>query len=105
MVIGFVTWSIVAVIFLSIGITCRRSDKATGFFTFVEPPAVTDVKQYNKAVSILWFGAAVILEVLGLPLLFAKQNSPVFIFMIIGMMLLVIGMAIVYLRIEAKYRK
>ncbi|MFR8547703.1 MAG: hypothetical protein ACLVEV_03620 [Lachnospiraceae bacterium] len=105
MIIGFVIWSIVAVIFLGIGVACRRADNAMGFFTFIKPPVVTDVKQYNKAVSILWFTAATILEILGLPLLFAKQNSPVFIFMIIAIMLLVIGMMIAYLRIESKYKK
>ena len=54
MIIGFVIWSIVAVIFLGIGVACRRADNAMGFFTFIKPPVVTDVKQYNKTVSILW---------------------------------------------------
>lgn len=36
MVIAFIIWSIVAALFLGIGISCRKSNEAVGFFTFVK---------------------------------------------------------------------
>lgn len=105
MVIGFIIWSIVAAIFLGIGISCRKSNEAVGFFTFVKPPLVENVEHYNNAVAILWFVVAGVLEIIGIPLLFFKQNSPLFILMIFAVVILIIVMMIVYLRIEAKYKK
>ena len=55
MILGFIVWSIVTIIFLGIGISCRKSHEAVGFFTFDKPPIVEDVEHYNKAVSTLWF--------------------------------------------------
>ncbi len=104
MIIAFIIWSIVAVLFLGIGISGRKSEEAVGFFTFVKPPVVTDVNKYNRSVSMLWIIAAVILEVTGIPLLFSEQNSPVFVPVIFGVVALIIGMMIAYLRIETKYK-
>lgn len=105
MTIGFIGWSIVAAVFFGIGISCLKSTEAVGFFTFVKPPEIEDTARYNKAVSILWLTAAAVLEIIGIPVLFLEQNSPFFIFMIFGVMILLIGMMIAYLKIEAKYRK
>lgn len=105
MMIGFVMWSIAAVIFLGIGISCRKSSEAVGFFTFVKPPMVENVERYNHAVSVLWFVTAGVFEIIGIPLLFIEQNSPLFIPVIFAVMALVIGMMIAYIRIEAKYKK
>lgn len=105
MVIGFIIWSIVAAIFLGIGISCRKSNEAVGFFTFVKPPSVENVMQYNNTVAVLWFIAAGALEIIGIPILFLKQNSPLFILIIFAVMILVIAIIIAYLRIEAKYKK
>lgn len=104
MIIAFVIWSMVAVLFLGIGISGWKSTKAVGFFTFVEPPVVTDVEGYNHSVSILWMASAVIFEIIGLPLLFLTQNSPVFILVVFFVAALIIGMMIAYLKIEAKYK-
>ena len=38
--IGFIIWSIFAIVFAGIGISAYRSEKAVGFFTFVEFPIV-----------------------------------------------------------------
>lgn len=103
--IAFIVWTICAAIFLGIGFRCRKAGDAVGFFTFVKPPTVTDVKQYNHAVAALWFAAAVLLEMIGVPLLFIEQNSPLFVPIIFAVMALVIAMMIVYVKIEAKYRK
>lgn len=105
MIIGFIIWSIVAAVFLGIGINCRRSTKPAGFFTFVVPPEIEDIVHYNNAVSVLWLTAAAVLEIIGIPILFLEQNSPFYIFVILGVMFLLIAMMIAYLKIEAKYRK
>ena len=105
MIIAFVIWSLVAVLFLGIGLSGWNSTKAVGFFTFVNPPAVTDIKKYNHAVSILWMVVAVIFEIMGVPFLFFSQNSPIFILLVFGVFALVIGMMNAYLKIEAKYRE
>lgn len=53
-----------------------RSEKAVSFFTFVKASEVKDVKKYNHAVSVLWSTGTVLFEILGIPLLFIRQNSP-----------------------------
>ena len=104
MIIAFVIWSLVAVIFLMIGVSTWKAKEAAGFFTFVNPPKVKDAKRYNHAVAKLWLAAALILEVLGVPMLWLKQNSPQIVFTILGVVILVIAMMIVYIRVEAKYK-
>ena len=105
MIIGFIIWSIVTVIFLGIGISCRKSNEAVGFFTGCKPPVVEDVKRYNKAVSKLWFISAGAYEVIGVPLLFLEQNSLLFIPIIFAVVIGLIVMMVAYLKIEAKYKK
>ena len=104
MIIAFVIWSLVAVIFLVIGVGAWKANEAVGFFTFVDPPKVKDTKRYNHAVAKLWFIAAIILEILGISMLWLKQNSPYVIFIILGVVILMIAMMIVYTRVETKYR-
>lgn len=105
MIIGFIIWSIVTVIFVGIGINCRKSRETVGFFTGCKPPIIENVAQYNRAVSNLWFVAAGVYEIMGVPLLFLEQNSLLFIPIIFGVVLGLIVMMVVYLRIEAKYKK
>lgn len=105
MVIGFIIWSIVAAVFLGIGISCRKSTEAVGFFTFVKPSMIKDIEHYNHAVSILWFIAAGVLEITGIPILFLKQNSPLFIPIIFVLIIMILVMMVVYIRIETKYRR
>ena len=104
MIIAFVIWSVAAVIFLAIGVSAWKAKEPIGFFTFVNPPKVKDVGCYNHAVAKLWFVAAIIFEILGIPMLWSEQNSPRFIFIILGVVILVIAMAIVYTKVEAKYK-
>ncbi len=54
MIIGFVIWSIVTVLFVGIGISCRKSDEPVEFFTGCKPTNIENVYGYNKAVSKLW---------------------------------------------------
>ncbi len=104
MIIGFIVWSVIAVLFVVIGISGLRSKEPVGFFTFVKAPEVNDIGKYNRAVSILWIIAAVLLEILGVPFLFLEQNSLMFVLVIFGAVALVIGMMIGYIKIEKKYR-
>lgn len=104
MIMGFVIWSIVAGIFVSIGMSSLKSKVPVGFYTFAKRPAVRDVKKYNHAVSVLWFVAAAVFETVGVPILFLEQNSPLFVPVIAAVLLLVLVMMIAYARIEAKYR-
>lgn len=97
--------SIVALVLLAIGISCRKANEAVGFFTFVKPSKVENVKDYNIAVSILWFVAAGVIEILGIPMLFLEQNSPLFIIVTFAVVILVIVMMVAYIKIEAKYKK
>ena len=105
MILGFIIWSIVTVLFVGIGISCRKSDEAVGFFTGCKPPNIENVSGYNKAVSKLWFVSAIIYEIMGVPLLFLEQNSLLFIPIIFGVVIGMIVMMIVYLQIERKYRE
>ncbi len=105
MVVGFVIWTFVALCMAGIGIWCLRSREAVGFFAGVKPPEVKDVKAYNRKVAILWFVYAALLELMGLPLLFLKQNSAGFVFPILGTVFLSIALAVIYLRIEKECRK
>ena len=105
MIIGFIIWSLIAVLFICIGISCRISNEAAGFFTGSKPPEVKDIKKYNHAVANLWFVSAVVYEILGIPLLFLEQNSAGFIPVIFATVWGMLIMAAAYLRIEAKYKK
>ena len=104
MIAAFMIWSVVAVIFLIIGVSTWKAKEAAGFFTSVKPPKVKDIERYNHAVAKLWFAAAFIFEILGLSLLWLEQNSPQIIFTILGVVILVIAMMTVYIRVEAKYK-
>lgn len=104
MIIAFIIWTIVAILFMGIGIRAGKTKEPAGFFTFVDPPKVTDVKGYNHAVSVLWIVAAAIFELMGIPFLFLKQNSPMAFLIVFGVVVLIVGMMIAYSRIEDKYR-
>ena len=104
-IIAFVIWSIVAIIFVLIGISAWRSKQEVGFFSFSKPVKMRDIVKYNHAVGKLWVSFAAILEFIGIPFLFAEQNSPIFIFILLEVMVLVIAVIIIYLKIEEKYRE
>lgn len=105
MIAAFVIWSVIAAVFLAIGISARRSKNAVGFWANVSRPDVTDVKRYNREVSNLWLIGAFVFELLGLPFLFGRQNSPLFIISILGTVFLVLGIMVRYSMIESHYRK
>lgn len=101
--IGFGIWTAVALVFLFIGIGAWRSKEAAGFYAGIKPPKVRDTGKYNRAVAVLWVVSAFLFELLGIPLLTRKRNSPAFLWSIFGSVALVIGMMVAYQRILRKY--
>lgn len=101
---GFFIWTLITLIFVYIGITIRKSNIPVNLFTFGDAPKVNDIKRYNKAVSNLWLVFTLLFEMIGISLLFIKQNSPLVILIVLGVVFLVIGMMVTYTKIESKYR-
>lgn len=104
MIIAFVIWSMVSLLFFMISLSTWRAKREVGFFNGVKPPKMKNAIAYNHAVAKLWFVFGIIFEILGIPLLFIEQNSPIVFLIVIGVILLIIGTIIVYLRIEQKHR-
>ena len=105
MVIAFVIWSVIACVFIGTSIWAWNAKEAVGFFAGVKPPEVKDVKKYNHSVSMLWLAYAVLMEGLGVPFLFLKQNSAGFVIPYLGIVVITIGLVVVYNIILSKNRK
>lgn len=103
--IGFVIWTLCALIFVWIGVGCLKAKEPVGFFTFAPAPKISEDKvgKYNRAVARLLFGFAAVFELLGIPVLLCGQNSPVFLLSILGAVFLVICMILAYLQIARRY--
>jgi hypothetical protein len=101
---GFIIWTVICAVIVGIGIYALCSKEPVGFWAGVKPKGVKDVKKYNRAVGILWLVYAGLLELLGVPLLFLKQNSAGFVPVILGTVAITIGLAVAYTMIEKKYR-
>ncbi len=110
MIIAFIVWSLVAVLFLVIGLVDRKSEKPVGFWSNAKPWSnvkkleVTDIRAYNNAVSTIWIVFAIVFEILGLPFLFFGQNSLVFWAVMAGVVVLIIGIMFAYVKVEGKYK-
>ena len=103
-IIALVICSLVALIFVVIGVVTWNSKEAAGFFSGVKPPNVSDVKAYNHAVGILWFVYAGLFEAVCIPLTTLPQDSP---YALLGAGIIValcICLVIAYTVIEARYR-
>ena len=103
---AFAAFALIGVFFLIMGIHCRRSDKPSGFWANAEQFEVTDVRAYNKAMSKLWFAAAILYTAIGLPLLTPANILLVILVSVVGCMVVSIGLMIYFTTvIEPKYRK
>ena len=103
---AFFAFALIGVFFLIIGIRCRHSNKPCGFWANAEQFEVTDVHAYNKAMSKLWFVAAILYTALGLPLLTPANILLVILISVIGTMIASIGLMIFFTTvIEPKFRK
>lgn len=103
--LGYLIWASVGLVLVGIGIgDCFRKTPA-GFFANAEPPAVTDVKGYNRAVGLLLGGYGLWMLLLGLPLLFPRHV----LWILLSIPLLMLGaiamMAVYHLYIGRKYIK
>lgn len=101
---AFIIWSAIGILFIILGITCFFAKRAVGFWANTSVPEIKEIKPYNYAVGKLWIVFGFVMILLGIPLLYG-QNSPYIFITVIGLMYEVIGIAIVYSRIEKKYRK
>ena len=105
MIVAFIIWTIVALMFAGIGAWAWLSKTPVGFFAGVKAPEVRDTVKYNHQVATLWFGYAGIYELLGIPFLFFKQNSAMFIVTILGVMALTIGLLVAYTYVSVSNQK
>lgn len=105
MTAGFIIWSLAACALAGISVYCSKADRPVGFWANVQAPEVTDLKKYNHAVSVLWAVYAFVFELLGIPFLFLRQNSPLFLIPTLGVVFISLAMMVIYSQIEAKYRK
>lgn len=103
---GFSAFALIGLFFLILGIRCRHSEKPSGFWANAEQFEVTDVHAYNKAMSKLWFVAAILYTSLGLPLLTPANILLVILVSVVGTMIVSIGLMIYFTTaIEPKYKK
>ena len=73
MVVAFVIWSIVALIFVMIGVVNWRSKNRSWIFYWGGTGKKKDIVGYNHAVAKIWFFYAAIFEIIGfLSFLFNK---------------------------------
>ena len=104
-IIGFVIWVLCSLLFVVIGIIAWNKKEPMGFWAQAEPPKVKNVKAYNRAVAKIWFFFAVVMLLLGLPLIFGGQNSPLIVLSILGSMFLAIAICVIYIFVEKKYKE
>ena len=103
---AFSAFALIGVFFLIIGIRCLHSDKPCSFWANAEQFEVNDVHAYNKAMSKLWFTAALLYTALGLPLLTPANILLVILLSVVGTMIVSIGLMIYFSTvIEPKYKK
>ncbi len=104
MVIGFVVWSLVCAVMIGIGIADYHAKEAVGFWTGTQPPEVKDVKKYNHACGIMWIIYGLVLEGVGVPLIFLTENSAQLVWLIFGALAATGGLMVAYVFIERKWK-
>lgn len=106
---AFIIWAILGVVFIIMGIYDMNSKTAKpfGFWANAEVEPIEDVKNYNRALGILWCVYGVLFTLIGLPLLILnEENAGLIAIPMVGAMLISIGaMAVYTVCIEPKYRK
>ncbi len=103
---GFLIWSMGSFFFIVLGVVClfSKKEKPFGFWANVEMFQVNDVRAYNRALGKLWIVFSILLELIGIPILYG-DDSPLILLTLIGTMLLSIATMIIYvIVIEPKYR-
>lgn len=101
----YLIWALCASVFFCVGIYAFLSKKPVSIYANIkEPPKVTDVRAYNRAIGFLWTAAGVIMLPLGLPLL-AGQNSPLALISVFGVVFECLALMAGIICIEQKYRR
>ncbi len=105
--IAFLIYTLVTIVFVLIGISSWKSKEAVGFFSGVKPPKIPkdNIRAYNHSVAIIWFVFSAVFELLGIPLLFCEQNSSYFIIPVLGMICLIFGIIVAYLKVEKRFKQ
>ncbi|MBR6028528.1 MAG: hypothetical protein IKP40_05500 [Clostridia bacterium] len=103
--IAFLIWSAIALLFAGFGLHARSARQAVPFFAGVKPEEIQDVAGYNRALSKLWFIAAVVFELLGLPLLFSRQNAPVILLSVLGTVFLMLVIGVLAMKTGDRFRE
>lgn len=102
-ILAFILWSLCALVLAGMGVACRRAKQPMAFFANAEAPKVRDARGYNRALSNVCLIGAALLELTGLPLLLAGQDSPLVLLMLPVVMFFCIGMMIAYHRIADRF--
>ncbi len=103
-IMAFIIWIFCSIVFMGIGIYSFFADRPVRFWTIQDSIRVNNVKKYNHAVAKLWLAASVVFILIGIPILFTKQNSAWIVIPILGAMFWSILLAVCYIKIEKKYR-
>lgn len=99
----FLIWAACGLPVAGIGIAdCFRKTPA-GFFANAEPPAVSDVRRYNRAVGLLLIAFGLWIILLGLPLLFPAHVLWILLSIPLLMLGVIAMMAVYQLYIGRKY--
>lgn len=97
---AFLMWGIFGFVFVGLGIHAFWAKKPVHFWNIQEVIRVNDVRKYNRAMGILWIGAAIVFIAMGIPLLMEDMAW----ISILGGMWWAILLMVIYTRIEKKYR-
>lgn len=98
-----VIWTACALLFAGIGVYDLHAKKQVGFWSNFKEPEMRDVPGYNRAVGRLFLGFAAVFELIGI-LIARAGDSPLTFLLVFAVPAEVIGMILLYLRIERKYK-
>ena len=83
----------------------RYPEKSNIVYIYSNEGKKKDIVGYNHAVAKIWFFYAAVLEMIGLPFVFIPQNSIMAVVVMLAIVALTIGIMIVYVKIDAKYKE
>ena len=100
----YVIWLMASIVFLGLAGYARAAHRPVRFWNVTKDIQVRDIHKYNRAVARMWTVFAAVVAVIGLPLLFAGQNSAWAVIPILGGMASAIALMVLYSGIEKTYR-
>lgn len=103
--VGFIIWSLVAFLFIGLGISNFYAKQVVGFWSVTPAPEVEDIKGFNHLVGWMWIIYGILMVLFGIPLLFITKNSLWMVVPIGGVVIETIVIMIIYIRLELKFKK